>query len=84
MLPLSNHARYEMQKRDISEIMVESVFLQPVQKIIVSKDRQIWQNKIEIEGKAYIMRLVVEINPAVKIITVYKSSKVDKYWRIEK
>lgn len=81
MLPLTQHAIWEMQKRGITEEEVTQVFEQPEQKIGVSFNREIWQNIIELRGKKYVLRIVVELSPSVKIITVYKSSKVSKYWK---
>lgn len=80
MLSLTKHARFEMEKRGITEAMVAEVTGKPQQKIKVDENREIWQNKIELGGKTYILRVVVETQP-LKVVTVYKSSKIEKYWR---
>ena len=48
---------------------------------LLERGREIWQNRILVEGKEHVLRLVVEVEPELKIVTVYKSSKVKKYWR---
>ncbi|MBI2346706.1 MAG: DUF4258 domain-containing protein [Deltaproteobacteria bacterium] len=83
ILPLSDHARFEMQRRRISEQDIERVWTQPEQKIVLARGRAIWQNKITDGGKVYILRLVIETAPTMRIITLYRSSKVKKYWREE-
>lgn len=83
MLPLSDHAKFEMRRRGITEDEVGVTFHQPQQKIKLEGGREIWQNKVEAEGKAYVIRVILEVDPRTRIITVYKSSKVKKYWRIE-
>lgn len=83
MVPLSNHAKFEMQRRGVSEAEVEAVFREPGQKIKLASGREIWQNKIEKEGKVYVVRIIVETVPTMKIVTIYRSSKVKKYWRLE-
>lgn len=81
VLPLSDHAKFEMKRREISDDQVESVFKKPEQKISLENEREIWQNKIRINGKEYIIRLVMQLLPRPKIVTIYKSSKIKKYWR---
>lgn len=81
VLPLSDHAKFEMERREIPEKAVEMVFEGPEQKIMLTSGREIWQNKIIMEGKEYVLRLIMETQPELKIITVYRSSKIKKYWR---
>lgn len=80
MLPLTRHARFEMVKRSITEDEVKNILEHPQQKIRVDENREIWQNKVEEKGKIYVIRVVIEMGP-LRVITVYKSSKVKKYWR---
>ena len=81
MLPLTSHAKFEMERRGIKEEEIEQVFLNPVQKIKLSGVREIWQNQMTQDGKIYVLRMVVELEPKLTIVTVYKSSKIKKYWR---
>ena len=81
MLPICDHARFEMERRGITEEMIKDVYDHPEQKIRVTEGREIWQNKIELGEKSYVLRLVVDLKPTRRIVTVYKSSKASKYWR---
>ena len=81
VLPLSAHAIFEIERRGISKEEVEQVFNNPEQKIKVSNRREIWQNKIEVVGVVYVLRVIVDLEPELRIVTVYRSSKVKKYWR---
>ena len=80
-LPLTEHAWFEMHRRGISKLEIEKVFKHPEQKIKMAGIREIWQNKFAQNGKEYVLRIVVELMPKTRVITVYKSSKVKKYWR---
>lgn len=45
--------------------------------------RKVYQSRIVADGRAYLVRLVVEDwqRPPV-IVTVYRTSKIEKYWRV--
>lgn len=80
-LPLTDHAEFEIGRRNIKIQDVKQVFEKPQQKIILENDREIWQNKVSDGGRDYVLRLVLDTKPVLKIVTVYRSSKIDKYWR---
>lgn len=56
----------------------------PEQRMTVRKGRDILQGQVEIDGKRYLVRAVVDVdrNPA-EIVTAYRTSKIGKYQRIE-
>jgi mRNA-degrading endonuclease RelE of RelBE toxin-antitoxin system len=80
----SSHAQTEMERRKISVDLVESVLDNPQQIISEKEERKAYQSKIDIGGKAFLLRVIVvdNVEPVV-VITVYKTSKIDKYWRAE-
>jgi mRNA-degrading endonuclease RelE of RelBE toxin-antitoxin system len=80
----SRHAQTEMERRKISVDLVESVLDNPQQVISEKEGRKAYQSKIDIGGRAFLLRVIVvdDVEPAV-VITVYKTSKIDKYWRAE-
>lgn len=80
-LPLSHHARFEMRRRGISEEEVRTVHDHPTQRIQLAGTREAWQNKIVFEGREYVLRLIVDIAKDDTIVTVYRTSKIGKYWR---
>ena len=83
---LTDHARLEMTRRQISEAEVESVLAAPEQTECVRAGRAVYQSRIEVgePSKTYLIRVVVDVDrqPS-EVVTVYRSSKVQKYWRGE-
>ncbi len=83
---LTDHARFEMARRQISEAEVERVLAAPEQTECVREGRAVYQSRIELgePSKTYLLRVVVDIDrqPA-EVVTMYRSSKVQKYWRGE-
>ncbi|MBD0264301.1 MAG: DUF4258 domain-containing protein [Tolypothrix sp. Co-bin9] len=81
---LSRHAQTEMERRKISVDLVESVLDNPQQIISEKEGRKAYQSKFDVSGRVFLLRVIVvdNIEPAV-VITVYKTSKIDKYWRAE-
>ncbi|MGH8058512.1 MAG: DUF4258 domain-containing protein [Candidatus Entotheonellia bacterium] len=83
---LTDHARFEMVRRQISEAEVESVLAGPEQAECVREGRAVYQSLIELgePSKTYLLRVVVDIDrQPPEVVTVYRSSKVQKYWRGE-
>ena len=83
---LTDHARLEMARRQIDEAEVESVLAAPEQTECVREGRAVYQSRIELgePSKPYLLRVVVDTDrqPSA-VVTVYRSSKVQKYWRGE-
>lgn len=85
---ISDHARMEMNRRGIAEEVVETVLVKAEQVIETPSGRKILQGRIRFPaaptGRLYLIRVVVD--PAEEpplVITVYRTSKVQKYWRSE-
>jgi Domain of unknown function (DUF4258) len=83
---LTDHARLEMRRRQISDAEAERVLATPEQTECVREGRAVYQARIELgePAKTYLLRVVVDVDrqPA-EVVTVYRSSKVQKYWRGE-
>ena len=83
---ISDHARFEMQRRGISEDAVLEVALAPEQVVPSSGQREIRQSLVEdaLTGKTMLLRLVVvRDEETIFVVTAYKTSKVEKHWRRE-
>lgn len=79
---LSKHAKEELIKRKIPLQVLQSVLDCPGQ-IIEEERLTIYQGLFTASNnKTYLLRIFVNtsIRPA-KVITVYKTSKISKYWR---
>lgn len=79
---LSKHVQQEKERRGIPLAVVESVLASPGQKVPEHSDVVCYQSKVEINQKPYLVRLMVNerATPA-KVVTVYRTSKINKYWK---
>lgn len=83
---ISNHARAQMMERGISEEMVLEIISSPQQAISQGEEKMIYQSVkyFEADDKNFLVRVFVNIikQPNL-VITVYRTSKVAKYWKDE-
>ena len=79
---LSTHVQQEMERRGIPLAVVQSVLAAPAQKVPEHGDVVCYQSKMEINDKPYLVRVMLneKATPA-KVVTVYRTSKIDKYWK---
>jgi hypothetical protein len=73
----SPHAVEEMQEREIPIQVMMIVLNQPDEITPERKNRSAYQAEVEINGKLYIVRAIVESDGTV--VTIYRTSKVKKY-----
>lgn len=83
---LTDHAQMEMIRRQIDEAIVAQVLANPQQVEAVRTGRDVYQAKIEMgePPKHYLVRVFVDVEryPA-EVVTVYRTSKIEKYWRTD-
>lgn len=83
---LTDHAQMEMIRRQIDEAIVAQVLANPQQVEAVRIGRDVYQAKIEMgePPKHYLVRVFVDVEryPA-EVVTVYRTSKIEKYWRTD-
>ena len=80
---LSEHAVFEAKRRDIDEGLIRSMVIKPQQKISSKRGRIIVQGRYQdqIEDKEMLLRIIgKETIDKFEVITVYKTSKIKKYW----
>jgi hypothetical protein len=80
----TGHAMTEMARRGISESEVAEVLTHPEQTEMVRSGRAVYQAKLDLgePPKTYILRVFVEIDrTSPQVVTVYRTSKIEKYWR---
>jgi len=80
---LSRHVKEEMQRRNIPLKKLESVLEKPGQIVPERGGQKAYQSKVDFgQGKVFLLRVIVDdsVDPAV-VITAYRTSKIDKYWR---
>lgn len=83
---LSAHARWRAERRGLDEAAVVEVATAPGQVVLKWPGREIRQSR-RVDpgtGREYVVRVVVDTaGESDTVVTVYRSSKLDKYWRIE-
>lgn len=79
---ITHHAKEEMARRQIPENIVEQMLRAPEQIVSERGGRKAYQSRVEIAGKIYLVRAIVEdwAQPGV-VVTVYRTSNIAKYWR---
>jgi hypothetical protein len=80
---ISQHALEEMKRRELPKALVESILKDPQQIVDEYGNRKAFQSIINLgKGKDYLVRVIVNdtLEPA-KVVTVYKTSRIMKYWR---
>jgi hypothetical protein len=80
---ISNHARQEMDRRNIKEKWLSEVMGNPEQIVEEYGNMVCYQSRMQIDGENYLIRVIVDpkVDPP-RIVTVYRTSKIEKYWRI--
>ena len=78
---ITDHAKDQMKLRGISCEEVVNCLKKPGQTVSAEKGRTVYQKIMPLNGKTHLLRIVVEEERNIlNVITVYKTSKVDKYW----
>lgn len=80
---ISPHAVKEMARRGIPQAMVESVLNDPQQVVAEQLGKKAYQSQLDFgDGRTCLLRAIVdeESDPPV-LVTVYRTSKIAKYWR---
>lgn len=79
---VSNHVRTAAEERDIPWALVESVLQAPEQIVAGHGNKQVYQSRVETKGRVILLRVIVatDVDPPL-VVTVYRTSKVAKYWR---
>jgi Domain of unknown function (DUF4258) len=81
---IGGHARFEMKRRGLSEEVVRSVLEAPDQLIEIRPGRVVMQSqmKMNLPPKTYLIRDFVDVDrDPHEVVTLYRTSKVSKYWR---
>jgi hypothetical protein len=80
---ITEHADFEMQRRQIPLSLVQRVVQEPQQVVPSRKGRLIYQSRFfdEQEDKEMSLRVVLDIEgDDFWVVTVYKTSRIEKYW----
>jgi hypothetical protein len=80
---LSRHARLEMERRGISLDLLEHVLQNPQQIVSEARGKKTYQSVVDFQNRKFLVRVIVADTVAPPIVvTVYRTSKIHKYWRM--
>ena len=82
---LSRHAIEEARRREIPLDLLESVIARPEQIVTLGATLAVYQSRTtDPAGKVYLIRAIVSTAAAPgTVLTVYRTSRIRKYWRSE-
>jgi hypothetical protein len=83
---LTDHGRDEMARRQIAVAEVAEVLVAPEQTEVVRPGRVVYQSRAMLGDppKWYLLRVFIDIDrEPPEVVTAYRTSKVEKYWRLE-
>ena len=82
-LRLSNHAAEEITRRNIPKTFLDELLDNPQQRTEEKDGLVAYQSQFDFgEEKVYLLRAIVDETRDTNLaVTVYRTSKIDKYWR---
>lgn len=82
---LAPHAQEEAERRGVPRDLLELVLNSPQQVVEAAGGRRAYQSQLDFGGgRIYMVRAIVdERTTPPTVITVYRTSKIAKYWRGE-
>ena len=80
---ISDHAEEELIRRRIPRRLFEETLNTPQQIVSVYGGKKAYQSQFDFGGgRLYLLRAIVsEEGDSATVITVYRTSKISKYWR---
>jgi hypothetical protein len=84
---LTGHALFEMQRRHIAEAEIDRVLSAPEQTESVRPGRVVYQSRLDVgePARIFLLRVFVDVDrDPPEVVTAYRTSKLEKYWRSER
>ena len=78
---LSAHAGRELGRRGIDPKQLDEVLRNPEQVVPAYGRRNAYQSRVESGARVYLLRAIVSSGEPPTVVTAYRTSKIDKYWR---
>jgi hypothetical protein len=81
---ITDHAQREMVRRQIQAVDVRRVLALPEQAAVIRPGRVVYQSRVAMgePPTTYLLRVFVDVDrQPVDVVTVYRTSKIAKYWR---
>jgi hypothetical protein len=84
---LTEHAKEQVARRQINQNDVAKILAAPEQIGAVRKGRNVYQSRIKAgkPPKRYLLRVFIDVDcEPPEVVTVYRTSKIEKYRRVDK
>jgi hypothetical protein len=81
---ITSHAALEMERRGLPEQLVRTVLAGPEQRYEVRPGRHVLQSRVTSGSppKEYLIRVLVDVDRSPpEVVTAYRTSRIEKYWR---
>jgi len=75
-----------MERRHISDVEIAQILSAPEQTEALRLGRAVYQSRVELgePSQTYLLRVFVDIDrQPPEVVTAYRTSKIEKYWRHE-
>jgi hypothetical protein len=83
----TQHAFFEMEQRGLSKQIVATVIENPEQHWEIRQGRYVFHSRVPMGSpeKLFLVRVFLDIDKQPReVVTAYRTSKIDKYWREER
>jgi hypothetical protein len=81
-IEFTDYARLQMLERELSEALVREALMEPDVIVAGDRGRKVAHERLGPEFRNHLLRVVFEeVDDQWLVITVYTTSKVEKYWR---
>jgi len=83
---LTRHAQFEMERHHISDVEIAQILSAPEQTEALRPGRAVYRSRVELgePSQTYLLRVFVDIDrQPPEVVTAYRTSKIEKYWRDE-
>lgn len=79
---VTQHAEEQMKRRGIEETTLKSVLSAPERRLPVRPGRDLLERVVEFGGRSYLVRVIVDVDRMpTEVVTVYRTSRIEKYRR---
>lgn len=84
LIQICPHAKKQIKERKIPEDLIKKALLHPGQVMDSYNDRKIAQDIVKYKGEQFLIRVIYEeTERELKMVTVYLTARIEKYWRYE-
>jgi len=81
MIQFTTHAEKEMVRRGIPRLLAEAVLASPEQRVHDEGTVWVYQSRVDLgKDKPYLLRIFVAEDEPKQVVTLYLTSKLNKYW----